>query len=70
VHHQRAHGVVVAEVRGEARRFQHALDLLQLHGPVGIQIADRAAVADGFSQLHFAFRSPGGGAPDSGQVAR
>ena len=49
---QRANGVVVSEVGGDARGLQHALDLLQLHGPIGIQVADRAAVSDDFSQLH------------------
>ena len=48
--------------------LQHALNLLQLHRTVGIQVADRATISDDFSQFHssaslLAIRIKGGKPP-------
>jgi hypothetical protein len=52
MYHQGAGGVVVAEVGGQARCFQHHLDFLDLDWPVRVQVAEGPAGADGFLQFH------------------
>jgi hypothetical protein len=51
-HHHRAQGLDVAPVRADARRLEHALDLLRLDRPLGAQEANRSTPPDHFTQLH------------------